>query len=224
MLVDYKDFSNFENSKKVYIGVYAAEVLSNSNLCESDVEEIMNNCIQFYIELCDQILKRFDFESQYKSLNIIHPNLIVNGESNSILDIAKTFPNFLNENDKQIIDSEFRELQFLDFKSIFEGKETNFTEFWKKISEMKRCDSSLAFPILTNFIRNIMILPHSSANVERIFSQVNLNKTKVRNRLENDSLEGILYTKDYLKLKKSNCYDTEISSNLLKMLNSDIYT
>lgn len=95
--------------------------------------------------------------------------------------------------------------------------------FWKKISEIKRVGSDYAFPILTKFVQNIMILPHSSANVERIFSQVNLNKTKVRNSLANESLVGILFTKDYLKLKKSHCFDTIISLDMLKMLPSDVY-
>lgn len=69
-----------------------------------------------------------------------------------------------------------------------------------------------------------MTLPHSSANVERIFSQVNLNKTKIRNSLDNETIVGILYSKDYLKLNHSSCFDIAIKPNLLELFNSDIYS
>lgn len=81
----------------------------------------------------------------------------------------------------------------------------------------------MLFPVLTKFIKHILDLPHSSANVERVFSQVNLNKNKYRNRLLRDSMEGILYTKDYLKLNKSNCFDLVIKNDLLQNFNSNIY-
>ncbi|XP_061389174.1 uncharacterized protein LOC133324344, partial [Musca vetustissima] len=56
------------------------------------------------------------------------------------------------------------------------------------------------FPIITKFVRKIMVLPHSSANVERVFSQVNLNKTKSRNSLNKDSMEVTQYNlKKFLK-------------------------
>lgn len=166
-------------------------------------------------------MKRFDFANKFKFLSIISPNNIINGEQNSIFDLVDEYPNFLKETEKQSLGSEFRELSFYDFKNIVK-EDVKLIEFWKKISELKRGGSKYAFPVLTSFVENIPILPHSSANVERIFSQVNLNKTKVRNRLENESLEGILFTKDYLKLKNSNCFDVLIKSDLHKLLNSDM--
>lgn len=55
------------------------------------------------------------------------------------------------------------------------------------------------FPLLTQFVQNLLILPHSSANVERLFSAINLMKTNIRNRLQTDTLTGLLYTKSGLK-------------------------
>lgn len=88
---------------------------------------------------------------------------------------------------------------------------------------MKRADSRILFPVLSKFMKKVLVLPHSSANVERVFSQENLNKNKYRNRLSRDSMEGILYTKDYLKLNKSNCFDLVIKNNLIKKINANIY-
>lgn len=122
----------------------------------------------------------------------------------------------------QAIDSEFRELKLFDFKNLVNQSDNNsLLSFWKNICETKSADSRILFPKLTTFIQKIFVLPHSSANVERIFSQVNLNKTKQRNRLDKDSLEGIIYTKDFMKLNKTNCFNTPIESSILRQLNSD---
>ena len=69
---------------------------------------------------------------------------------------------------------------------------------------METIHANLLFPKFKIFIKTILTLPHLSANVERIFSPVNINKTKQRNRLDNITIGGTLYTKDYLKLNKKN--------------------
>ena len=43
----------------------------------------------------------------------------------------------------------------------------------------------------------IIALPQSTANVERTFSNVNANKTKLRNALSVYTLQGILQTNEY---------------------------
>lgn len=85
--VDYKNPLNFLNYESVYLGIYAAETISSASLSQFDVQKITNDCVQLYIELLDQVLKRFDFENQMKSLSIISPNIIVNGDTNSIFKI-----------------------------------------------------------------------------------------------------------------------------------------
>ena len=44
------------------------------------------------------------------------------------------------------------------------------------MSEMKIRDVSFLFSILMKFVSNILILPQSLANVERLFRRVDLNK------------------------------------------------
>ena len=82
----------------------------------------------------------------------------------------------MNEDEKQKLDSEFRELRLFDFDNICENDETDLFRFWNAIFILKRGDASYVFPIITKFVRKVMVLPHSSTNVERVFSQVNLKK------------------------------------------------
>lgn len=76
---------------------------------------------------------------------------------------------------------------------------------------------------MATLVTNIFCLPHSSAAVERIFSQVNLNKTKQRNRLGNMTLNGILHSKQYISKNNKDCYTYEISKNLLDKHSQNMY-
>ena len=96
-------------------------------------------------------------------------------------------------------------------------------EFWSTVCSINRADKSKAFPLMTIFISAILSLPHSSANVERTFSQINLNKTKIRNRLAVDTLAAILFCKDYLKIRNYSCYDVEVTEDLANKFNSLMY-
>ena len=49
------------------------------------------------------------------------------------------------------------------------------------------------------FVMNVLALPQSTAGVERTFSKVTLNKTKLRNSLHISTLESILVTSENFK-------------------------
>jgi len=63
----------------------------------------------------------------------------------------------------------------------------NVIEFWKVNLSTVRGDGYLQYPLLSKFVSLCFILPHSSACVERVFSQINLNKTKSRNRFSTET-------------------------------------
>lgn len=69
----------------------------------------------------------------------------------------------------------------------------------------------------------LLILPHSSASMERIFSAINLNKTKTRNRLNSETLSGILHTKNLINEHGKNCFNFQVTSNMLEHHNKMMY-
>ena len=64
--------------------------------------------------------------------------------------------------------------------------------FWLKVLE--RCDDPQvkSFPFLGEFMMKMLILPHSSAFAERVFSAVDLNKIKLRNKLGFTALNAVM--------------------------------
>jgi len=70
-------------------------------------------------------------------------------------------------------------------------------KFWKKVRIVISisAEGSGQSRIVLEIMDQIMVLPHLSANCERVFSTVNLNKTKVRNKLSTNPLMGLLHCK-----------------------------
>lgn len=105
------------------------------------------------------------------------------------------FPAFIS--DVNALDMEWRML-----KTNTLDLSLNVFAFWKKYLSFTRSDDSLLYPQLASLVQNIFCLLHSSACVERIFSTVNLNKTKLRNRLSPNTLNGILHNKQFIRTSR----------------------
>ena len=59
------------------------------------------------------------------------------------------------------------------------------------------------YELLSDFMTTLTVLPHSSAAVERVFSQMNMVKTKQTNKLSADSVRDRLLAKQ--AVSKGNC-------------------
>lgn len=135
----------------------------------------------------------------------------------SVASIATKWPNLIDKNELQQLDNECRILRNFD-----QYPETDdIFEFWAKISDNKYADNKPMFGYLTKFIFNLLVLSHSSANVERVFSTINLLKTKQRNRLNTETIIGILHSK---RLITDTCYNFKATSDLRRLMTKDIYS
>ena len=94
------------------------------------------------------------------------------------------------------------------------------TIFWQKVRAAEFADGSAEFPLILQIIDRVNVLPCSSANCERIFSQFNLNKIKLRNSLNSDTLKWILYGKSIIKSKSISHVDCK---PMLPLMTKDIY-
>ena len=67
--------------------------------------------------------------------------------------------------------------------------------FWGKVSKPTDTYGESRFPTVSKLTKYFLFFPHSNADVECIFSQVVLVKTKHRNKLKTSTLESILLAK-----------------------------
>lgn len=220
--IQFRNPNNFVQIENIYLGAHVMAAISNktTGLDEGRLEEFRKRCLDFYVESCRQIYNRFRFRDSaqvtLKLLSMISPEEVLSKKHISIAPLAAKFSNLIGENELNRLDSEWRQLRNFSFTTEF--KDLDIRTFWLKCAKLKFGDNTPMFETLCNFVFNLFSLPHSSAAVERIFSQINLNKTKIRNRLNTESLNGIMMSKNILK--NSNCYNLKVDKELLAKFNT----
>ncbi|KNC23129.1 hypothetical protein FF38_01758 [Lucilia cuprina] len=100
---------NILDYNEVYLGVYARKELMASGLEETQKHKIIHNCINFYVELCDQILIRFDLGEKFQALSLINPYYIISNEKKTHFMIFVT--------DNSTLWNRIRKLGIVDFKN-----------------------------------------------------------------------------------------------------------
>lgn len=219
--LQYRNPINYKSNDDIYCGPKVALAFTKNVLSSKDKVEFQTKCLEFFVELAKQMFSRFPFNSKdvliLKDLSFLNPDNIKNVES--LGSIAHHFIHLIS--DINVLDREWRIFKMRDLVPYDSSK--GIIEFWKVNLSVNKGDDQLLFPVLNKFVSDLFVLPHSSASVERVFSTININKTKTRNRLSTKTLTGLLHTKQLIKSDNKNCYDYEITNEMLKKFNNSMY-
>lgn len=185
------------------------QILSTKTTAQK-IDDFRQICRKFYITLASQIMLRFPFnDPQIKIMekfSFIDPYFLKS--TRNITDIVTVL-----QTDVEAVHAEFKAVRMI--VKVSNNYEDDVSGFWRKILKFEDNEIN-EYPILSTIVERIMIFPHSSATVERIFSSINLNKTKTRNRLSVEMLAGLLHSK---KLG-TNLYDVNYEP-MIKLMNSE---
>ena len=96
-------------------------------------------------------------------------------------DVIKLTPRIVRDLEMiQTIDDEWRAIpNYCDILMLNVNDQTD--DFWGKLSTMKDGDNTFLFKNVADYVLKVLSVPHSNAICERVFSKVNLIKTKIRN-------------------------------------------
>lgn len=132
-------------------------------------------------------------------------------------------PRAVRKDQYQLIDDEWRNLpqfQLPDHVKI----DDDIDSFWHKLLIHDYGNGIYSFQNLSRFALMAISLPHANAECERVFSAVNLSKTKSRNRIVTSTLKGLLLTKQRVKTQNQNCVKFEPTSDEFdRMTSSSLY-
>lgn len=94
-------------------------------------------------------------------------------------------------------------------------------EFWFEVGQLKDFEDTLQFPQLYKLAKAILVLPHANAEAEGVFSMVTDVKDDKRNRMGNETLNGICVTGSAMRTKGITCVNFEVTDAHLNKHNSE---
>ncbi len=124
---------------------------------------------------------------QLESLSDLSPTAVL-GKQKPQLHQLSFLPLF--QGDVGILDQQWSRISSLEWAVV---GDSDVEQFWVNVAAHKDMSGSRDFQELAGFALSLLALPFSNASVERVFSQMNLIKTKLRNRMQQGLLEAILH-------------------------------
>lgn len=94
--------------------------------------------------------------------------------------------------------------------------------FWTEVHQFKDAAGSNPFKELSMAAVSVLSLPHSNAEIERVFSQMGVVKTKLRNRMSLETLNSILYVRYGLKLAGEACFEHKLPDSVLRQFGTSV--
>lgn len=220
---------NFENEEQwlrndqMYLGVRVLTDLKNPEVLKNKptLNRFFNDCRKFLVTSAKEIKNRYRMSDPLLSkLNILH---VVNAASSkfretvpTIFPLIELLPRVVpaeNLNLIQKIDDQWRNLPT---KSNELDLSLPVDKFW---SELHLYED---FKELSQFALDTLCIPHSNAQCERVFSHVNLMKTKIRNKLMTETVNGSLLAAQHIK-ESGSCINFKPSKEMLSKLNLSMY-
>lgn len=133
---------------------------------------------------------------------------------------------FLVEAAKQVQQRLPANIQIWKSMAVFSphNKEDSHAEaFWVEVLNYKDSRGDSAFKELALFCLSLLEMPLSNADVERVFSQMSLVKSKLRNKMGQETLSNILHIKYGLRRKGICCKDYVPTKEMIQRFNCRMY-
>ncbi|KAH9380708.1 hypothetical protein HPB48_001518 [Haemaphysalis longicornis] len=117
--------------------------------------------------------------------------------------LLKAFRKFIPASNISVMESEY----CLLLCKLDDLHDDCVTIFWKNLLGAKNSAGVRMFPLLSQLVISLLILPVSHSVVERVFSRVTVTTIDLRNRLSLDTFENILHVKFGVIRNGKDCKD-----------------
>ncbi|KAI4813109.1 hypothetical protein KUCAC02_024457 [Chaenocephalus aceratus] len=187
----------------------AAELL----LAPEEKDQVRKRCVAFTISLTHELRLRLpdNIEAlQYMSVFNVEKTLNHSKSLGEIEKIAKLLGYSPADIDKIV-----QQWRSIHLRKWNETKNT--VGFWVEVWKFRDTADNNPFHELTMAAVSVLSLPHANAEVERLFSQMSVVKSKLRNRMSLQTLNSILYVRYGLKLSGDACYEHKLPDDVLQL-------
>lgn len=228
--IDPKNKQIFVHWKCMYVGTDVLDLIATDEFKEAEkkspnlLKDFYLLCQLFLSTLCFEIKTRYDFN------NTFYQHISALGIKNALSDNFRTkypslhplmndLPRISISVDKQSVDDDWRKLPLTELPDeITQLRDPDI--FWYQLLKLKNAGEENVFPSLPAFALKVLVLPHSNADCERIFSKINLVKVKLRNRLITNTVESCVLSSQLVS-NHGHCHSFEITESMLNHMTTD---
>ncbi|XP_076049531.1 protein FAM200B-like [Oratosquilla oratoria] len=220
-LIDPNRKDKHLSDTEIYLGVKVLQELQVSRVTarKYELKEFFQRCREFMSVACCEIKKKYDFSDNVISkLNCLTPTNALSSNFRksvpSLVPLVTALPLLVPPEDSSLLqrlDDQWRILPLEGDNSALNTEDID--KFWTTLSKDK--------PNLTDlsqFALSVLSLPHSNAECERVFSKINLFKTKARNRLKTATVNGALLATECMKSTGSCCKNFNPTNDMYSLL------
>lgn len=215
--IDPRDETNYQDLDQIYLGGAATAHLIQVPFPDSQTEKrFKSDCLKFMVELCAQITKRFPFDENniIAQMKVLDPQASPDDSPKSIIPLAVKFPSVVSTDTLNDLDDEWR--SYRSAAPTLAIPHESIPQYWYKLQHVKDGLGNEKFGMLSKFMLDLIVLPHSSACVERIFSLMNCVKTKSSNSMKTETMTSRLLAKQNVTKNNTTCMSWHPSEQLVK--------
>lgn len=193
------------------------KMLKSGQLNKDSESSLRKRCVSFIVKLIEQLRQRLPKNLQMlENMELVSVQNARTALKPALTPLLKS----MNVEAKQIslIESQWTSINLIDWKS------TTTNDFWIEVSQYKDALDQNPFEELCNFAITILVLPHSNADIERVFSQMNIVKNKARNKMKPNMMNAILTIRAGLRRKNQSCHTYCLPAEIVaKIRTSEAY-
>lgn len=218
-LATFDPSQSFNQRNTIYLGPYVHELLLLD--CYKSrpemVKDVQRRCVVFMVRLCQEIRERFDFgDPLLHMISYLEPQTMLKHQTRelmpSLIPLVDRLPRVF-EGDRRLLDDEWRYLDHVQLPSHLTQPDLGVVPFYQGLLAYTE-NNEPVFPTLATFSLQILSLPITNVDAERLFSKIKLMRTDTRNRLQTDTLLSLAVISEYAK-EHGGCFNVQTTEEMI---------
>lgn len=187
------------------------EFVQSKSITPADEKTIRERCCNFLIDLYQQLKQRLpDNIKHLEKISVISVKNILKQqkEQGKLLNLLQNLNIPSDTIDR--IEQQYTNINFVKWENT-----ADTIKFWSEVWQYRDASGENPYKEICEFALGIVILPFSNADVERVFSTLNIVKNKYRNKMSNIMVNSILSVRYGLKRLDKCCKDYAFPNDVL---------
>ncbi|KAH8036852.1 hypothetical protein HPB51_006121 [Rhipicephalus microplus] len=194
---------------KPYLG-YEFEKLASTLPAGPEVDFVRQRCVNFTVKLSNELRQRLP--SNFKILQgmaRLSVGACLRVLKEPITELAEHFG--VQPNEIDLVNAQWKRLTLVGWANT-----TDTIAFWSEATAYRDAAGSNPFHEVAQLAVDVLSLPHSNAEVERVFSQLSVVKTKLRNSLSTASTNAVLSVRSGLRRLGKCCHTYDLPDTVTR--------